>query len=87
METAPKPKPFNLAADVQHISTTTITAIPALTDTATPVNYETTITLEQHDRATDVQVYNTSQSHPLLYKPEQRLSWPKPQYQHPHKPN
>jgi hypothetical protein len=45
-ETAPTSKPLDLAADVQHVTTTTTNTatIPAPINTATPTIYETTTT-------------------------------------------
>jgi hypothetical protein len=43
-ETTPTSEPPDLAADIQHVSTTTTTAISVLTNTATPAIYETTTT-------------------------------------------
>ena len=59
-ETAPAPEPLDLAADVQHVSTTTSLVTPANTATSTtttttiPAIHETTTIPERVDQAPDV---------------------------------
>jgi hypothetical protein len=52
-ETATASEPSDLAVDVQHVTTTTTTAIPAPTNTAIPAIYEALKTPERLERATD----------------------------------
>jgi hypothetical protein len=48
-ETIPPSQPADLVVDVRHVTTTTITTLPAPTNTATPAIYETTTTIPAHN--------------------------------------